>query len=271
MLGTDVVRAASRMNHEVLPLAHEELDICDAKAVEQSFVERYPHAVINCAGFTDVDGAEDEPERAMAVNEQGARNVASVAASLRIPVIYPSTDYVFDGTDGDPYLESDQTDPQSQYGRSKLAGEIATAQENPSHFIVRTAWLFGTSGRNFVDTMLSLADEVGEVLVVMDQIGSPTYTGHLAQALLQLLDSDFFGIHHIAGEGECSWYEFAIEIFRQSKVDCRVMAATTDMVPRKASRPAYSVLGTEREHAVVLPDWHEGLAAFLTERARAHA
>lgn len=272
MLGTDVLRAAKQMNHEVLPVTHGELDITDAEAVEAAFVERFPHAVINCAAWTDVDGAEADPEGAMAVNEGGARNVASAAATLKVPIIYPSTDYVFDGSLGEPYLEHDETDPQSAYGRSKLAGELATEEANSAHFIVRTSWLFGTGGRNFVETMLPLADELGEVLVVMDQVGCPTYTGHLAQGMVALLDGDLYGIHHMAGSGgECSWYEFAIEVFRQAGVDCRVMAATTDMVPREAKRPAYSVLGTEREHPIVLPEWRDGLAAYLAERTRAAA
>jgi len=272
MLGNDVLRAAAHMNHEVLPITRDELDICDAKAVEQVFVEHYPHAIVNCAAWTDVDGAEGDEAGALAVNEAGARNVAAAAAALKIPVVYPSTDYVFDGSANQPYIESDQPNPTSAYGRSKLAGEIATAEQNPNHFIVRTSWLFGTAGRNFVETMLSLANELGEVLVVMDQIGCPTYTGHLAQGILRLLDGKSYGIHHIAGSGdECSWYEFAIEVFRQAKLDCRVMAATTDMVPRAAPRPAYSVLGTEHEHPVLLPDWHDGLSAYLADRARTPA
>jgi dTDP-4-dehydrorhamnose reductase len=184
MLASDVVRAAAHTNHEVLTITHEELDVCDAAAVEQAFVERYPHAIVNCAAWTDVDGAEDDPAGALAVNEQGARNVAAVAAELKVPVVYPSTDYVFDGSTTEPYIESDQPNPVSAYGRSKFAGELATAEVNSSHFIVRTSWLYGTGGRNFVETMLSLADELGEVLVVMDQIGCPTYTGHLAQAII---------------------------------------------------------------------------------------
>ena len=197
-----MVRAATQANHEVLPLTREELDIRDASAVEAAFVERFPHAVVNCAAWTDVDGAEDDPEGAEAVNGAGAGNVAAAAAALKVPVVYPSTDYVFDGTREEPYIESDETNPASAYGASKLSGELATAEVNPAHFIVRTSWLFGTSGRNFVETMLSLADELGEVLVVMDQIGCPTYTGHLAQAIVRLLDGDLYGIHHIAGSGE---------------------------------------------------------------------
>jgi len=272
LVGRAVHEDCTQRGDDVRAYDRETLDICNADLVLATLESDKPEAVINCAAWTDVDGAEDDPDGATAVNGAGARNVAAAAAALKVPVIYPSTDYVFDGTRSEPYIESDETNPTSAYGRSKLAGELATAEENPDHFIVRTSWLFGTSGRNFVETMLSLASELGEVLVVMDQIGCPTYTGHLAQAIVRLLDGDFYGIHHIAGSGEeVSWYEFAIEVFRQAGADCRVMAATSDMVPRKAPRPAYSVLGTEREHPILLPDWHDGLAAYFADRARTPA
>jgi dTDP-4-dehydrorhamnose reductase len=136
---------------------------------------------------------------------------------------------------------------------------------------VRSSWLFGTAGRNFVATMLGLGTDLDEVVVVKDQIGCPTYTGHLAEGIVRLLEWDAYGVHHIAGGGECSWYDFAVEIFRQAGVECRVMATTSDVLGRKAPRPAYSVLGTERDLAIALPDWREGLAAFLAKRAEARA
>jgi dTDP-4-dehydrorhamnose reductase len=186
-------------------------------------------------------------------------------------VIYPSTDYVFDGSKPDGYVESDEVGPLSAYGKSKLAGEEETAAANPEHFIVRASWLFGVNGRNFVDTMLGLASHQEEVLVVRDQVGCPTYTGHLAKGLVRLLDGEDYGIHHMAGGGQCSWYEFAVEIFSQAGVECSVMSATTDMLDRPAPRPAYSVLVSEREHPILLPDWQDGLSAFLAERAEAPA
>jgi dTDP-4-dehydrorhamnose reductase len=225
--------------------------------------------VVNCAAWTDVDGAEDDPDGATAVNGAGAGIVARASAELRAIVIYPSTDYVFDGTKEDGYAESDPVNPISAYGRSKLEGERLTAEGNPNHFVVRSSWLFGAGGRNFVDTMLGLATEHDEVVVVRDQVGCPTYTGHLAEGLVRLLDGDAYGIHHMASAGWCSWYEFAEEIFRQAGIDCRVMSTTTDALARRAPRPPFSVLVSEREHPVVLPDWHEGLAAFLAERAEA--
>jgi dTDP-4-dehydrorhamnose reductase len=271
MLGRDVERAARAVNHEPIALSHEELDILDREAVERAVIERNPGAVINCAAWTDVDGAESHREESVAANGTGAGIVAAAAASLNVPVIYPSSDYVFDGTREDGYVESDDTNPISAYGQSKLAGEEETAAANPRHFIVRSSWLFGVSGRNFVDTMLGLADTQEEVVVVRDQIGCPTYTGHLARGLVRLLDGDDYGIHHMAGGGRCSWYEFAVEIFAQAGADCRVLSATSDMLDRPAPRPAFSVLVSEREHPILLPDWQEGLADYLKERAEVRA
>jgi dTDP-4-dehydrorhamnose reductase len=181
--------------------------------------------------------------------------------------VHPSTDYVFDGTKEQGYVESDRVNPISAYGRSKLVGEREVAAFNPRHWIVRSSWLFGINGRNFVETMLGLAQDREEVVVVRDQIGCPTYTGHLAAGLVRLLDGEDYGIHHMAGGGRCSWYDFAVEIFKQAGVDCRVLSMTSDMLQRPAPRPAFSVLVSEREHPVLLPDWREGLKDYLAERA----
>jgi dTDP-4-dehydrorhamnose reductase len=227
---------------------------------------RAPEAVVNCAGYTAVDAAEDDLIGAMGVNADGAKHVAAAAAEVGACVVYPSTDYVFDGSKGAPYVESDEARPESVYAQSKLAGERSSADANRRHFLVRSAWLFGTSGRNFVETMLRLAIDHGEVLVVRDQVGCPTYTAHLADAIVRLVDTDAYGVHHIAGAGECSWYEFAVEIFRQARVECRVMSCTTEELDRPAPRPPYSVLETERREAILLPEWEVGLASYLGER-----
>jgi dTDP-4-dehydrorhamnose reductase len=257
MLGRDVVRAAAR---DVLPLSRSELDVTDAAAVERAIAGAAPHVVINCAAFTDVDGAEADPQGAMRVNRDGARNVAASAPR----VVYVSSDYVFDGTKRSPYLESDPTAPISSYGRSKLAGERATADANPRHFIVRSSWLFGIGGRNFVETMIRVGRERGEARVVADQVGCPTYTGHLAEALVQLAAGEEYGIHHLAGAGSCSWFELAKAIFERAEIECRLTPCTTAEYPLPAPRPANSVLGTERGRT--LPSWQEGLAAYLAER-----
>lgn len=267
MLGQDVVRAAERVGHEVVPLARLDLDVTDAAAVDEAIGVLRPAAVINCAAWTDVDGAERSEQAAVLVNAEGAGNVARAAAALEARVVYISTDYVFDGGKGAPYVESDQPAPLSAYGRSKLAGEEATAAANPRHFNVRSAWLFGVAGPNFVETMLQLAADHGEVLVVRDQAGCPTYAGHLAAAIVRLIEGGSYGIHHLAGGGSCSWYELALEIFDQAGVECRVMSATTEMLGREAPRPAEAVLVSQRPDPIVLPHWTEGLAAYLAERA----
>ena len=266
MLGQEVTAACHERDHEVVALAHPAFEITNPAAVDAVLSRYRPDAVVNCAAFTDVDGAEDDEAGAMLVNDEGAALLAASAASVGAKVLYPSSDYVFDGTRSQPYVESDLPSPLSAYGRTKQAGETSVAVSNPRHFIVRSSWLFGLGGKNFVETMLRLGSEQPEVLVVSDQVGCPTYTRHLGEAFALLVEGDEFGIHHVAGGGQCSWYEFAQEIFDQAGLECRVMSATTGMLARKAPRPAYSVLGSERRDAIVLPHWSRGLAAYLAER-----
>jgi dTDP-4-dehydrorhamnose reductase len=266
MLGRDVMLAAENAGHEVVGFGHAELDVTDAEAVAGKVEAERPGVVVNCAAWTDVDGAEEREAEATRVNGEGAGNVAAAAAAVGASVVCVSSDYVFDGSKGAPYVETDQTAPLSAYGRSKLAGEEATRAANKRHFVVRSSWLFGTGGPNFVETMLRLAADHGEVLVVRDQVGSPTYTWHLAYGIVRLIEGVEFGIHHMAAAGACSWYEFAREIFDQAKVDCKVMSATTEMLGRPAPRPAYSALASQREHAIELPSWQDGLGAYLAQR-----
>ncbi|MEX0972424.1 MAG: dTDP-4-dehydrorhamnose reductase [Solirubrobacterales bacterium] len=266
MLGRDVMLAAGNAGHQVVGFGHAELDIGDAAAVSAKIEAERPGVVINCAAWTNVDGAEEAEQEATAINGAGAGNVAAAAAAVRASVVYVGSDYVFDGSKGAAYVETDQTAPLSAYGRGKLAGEEATRAANKRHFIVRSAWLFGTGGPNFVETMLRLAADHGEVLVVRDQVGSPTYTWHLAYGVVRLIEGVEFGIHHMAAAGACSWYEFAREIFEQANVECKVMSATTEMLGRPAPRPAYSALASQREHAIELPSWQDGLAAYLAQR-----
>ena len=266
MLGRDVALAATNAGHQVAALGHADLDVTDSERVTSRFRLERPDTVINCAAWTDVDGAEDHEADAMAANGTAAGQVAAAAAEVGATVVYVSSDYVFDGSKGAPYVEVDEPGPLSAYGRTKLAGEEATAAANPRHFVVRSSWLFGIAGRNFVETMLQLATDHGEVLVVRDQVGSPTYTWHLASGLVRLIEGTAWGIHHMAAAGECSWYEFAREIFDQAKVECRVLSATTEMLGRPAPRPPYSALATQREHAILLPHWRDGLAGYLAQR-----
>jgi dTDP-4-dehydrorhamnose reductase len=266
MLGRDLVAASARRGHEVLGLARAELDISDARALEDAIGELRPDAVVNCAAWTDVDGAEANEREAMRINDGAAALVASTAAAHGAKVLYVSSDYVFDGEKGSPYVESDLTGAISAYGRSKQAGETSAAIANPRHFIVRSSWLFGAGGPNFVETMLRVGGEQPEVLVVSDQVGTPTYTPHLAAGLAELIEGEEFGIHHMPAAGSCSWFDYAQEIFDQAGVECRVMAGTTEMLARPAPRPRYSVLGSERPGRIELPHWRRGLAEYLAAR-----
>ena len=266
MLGADAVPAAREAGHQVTALTRTQLDVGDAAAVEAAFERDRPEVVLNCAAYTNVDGAEENEREATRVNGEGAGNVAAAAAAIGAAVTYPSTDYVFDGDKRAPYVESDPVGPRSAYGRSKLAGEQATIAANPRHHVVRTSWLFGLAGKNFVDTMLRVGRERGEVSVVEDQVGCPTYTGHLAVALVALAGSDRFGVRHLAAAGECSWFEFARAIFEHAGVACSVSPTTTAQFARPARRPAYSVLRSERADAAELAHWREGLDAYLAAR-----
>jgi dTDP-4-dehydrorhamnose reductase len=266
MLGGDVVEALAARRQTVFGLARSELDITDAAAVEAAIAELRPDAVINCAAWTDVDGAETAERAAMQVNDTGAALLAGTAAAHGAKLLHVSSDYVFDGAKGRPYVESDLPAAISAYGRSKQAGETSVAVANPRHLIVRSSWLFGTGGPNFVETMLRIAAEQPEVVVVADQVGTPTYTAHLAPALARLAEGEAFGIHHVAASGQCSWFEFAQEIFDQAGVECRVMSGTTEMLGRPAPRPPYSVLGSERPDPIRLADWRQGLSEYLAAR-----
>jgi dTDP-4-dehydrorhamnose reductase len=268
MLGRDVAIVARNARHEVIALDRDRLDITDPAHVERVIGGERPGAVINCAAWTDVDGAEANEKEAEIVNGEGASFVAGAAAQVGAKVLYVSTDYVFDGRKGGPYTESDDPAPPNAYGRTKLAGERATALATGRSFIVRTSWLFGPARNNFVETMLRLGEGGGPVVVVHDQIGCPTYTGHLAAGLVRLIDSGAYGVHHMAAAESCSWYEFAMEIFRQKEIVTRVMATTSEEMGRPAKRPANSVLASGRETPIRLPPWRRGLSDYLTRRAR---
>jgi dTDP-4-dehydrorhamnose reductase len=271
MLGQDLLAAADAAGHEVAGFPRADLDITDAAAVARALGDNRPDVVVNSAAWTNVDGAEEDEAGALAVNGAGAGNVARAAAECGAWTIHVSSDYVFDGSKTSPYLESDSVRPLSAYGRTKLAGEQAVAEGAPArHTIVRSSWLFGTGGPCFPATVLRLAGERDELKVVDDQIGCPTFTGHLARALVDLTESRPAGIVHVAAGGSCSWFEFAREIVRAAGVRCDVKPCSTEEFPRPATRPAYSVLRSERGEAVpVLPEWPEGLASYMALAAAA--
>ncbi|MEA2247855.1 MAG: dTDP-4-dehydrorhamnose reductase [Solirubrobacteraceae bacterium] len=268
MLGRAVVRDATRLAHDVVGLTRADLDITDSANVTRIVSAAEPEALINCAAWTDVDGAESNEARALRVNGDGAGNLARAAAKAGARIVHVSTDYVFDGARHEPWVESDAVGPLQAYGRTKLDGERQVAEATREHAIVRAAWLFGAGGPNFVETMLRLAGERDEVNVVTDQSGRPTWTGHLAPALVELAERrGDVGLFHASGPGQCSWYEFALEILHRADAACRVIPTTSDRFSRPARRPAYSVLGTEREPGIVLPSWQDALTAYLDERA----
>ncbi len=274
MLGNDVRRVGEHAGHELILVDLPELDITDEQAVASFYERERPQATINCAAFTNVDGAETNRELAHAVNADGAGNLARAAAQIGTPLLHISTDYVFDGTAPlddrgrpRPYVESDPTGPRSVYGETKLAGERQVLAASPDHTVVRTAWLYGIDGPNFVATMLRLAGEREAVQVVDDQIGSPTWSGHLAPAVVGLLERGVSGLVHLTGAGSVSWNGFAREIFRQAEIDCRVEAITSEQMARPAPRPAFSVLDTERDDVLPMGPWQDGLAGYLAARA----
>ena len=265
MLGTDVVAASA--GHDVVALARAELDITDAAAVRLAVRDARPDAIINCAAWTDVDGAETAEAEATRINGDGAGHVAAAAAEAGAHVVHVSTDYVFGGDASSPYPEDAPTGPLGAYGRSKLAGERAVAAAAPAaHAIVRTSWVFGPHGKNFVDTMLRLAATRDELTVVDDQLGCPTYTGHLAPALVAIAAARTPGVLHVAGGGSCTWWELACATFARAGLAVKVHRGTTAGFGAPAPRPAYSVLGSTRPDAPALPAWQDGLAAHLLAR-----
>jgi len=246
---------------DVVPLSHADWDVTNPPS--NSLLQGDFDLVLHAAAWTDVDGAEADPQGAAAVNVAGTANVASLGP----PLVVFSTDYVFDGRKREPYVESDSVNPLSAYGRTKLHGEASAG----SHaWIVRTSWLFGPTGHNFVRTMLRLGAEREEVAVVDDQRGCPTYVAHLAHAARELVDADRpHGVWHLASDGDCTWADLAEAVFSEAGLDCRVRRVSTEELGRPAPRPAYAVLRSERAGAPMLPHWREGLrdclAALVTE------
>jgi dTDP-4-dehydrorhamnose reductase len=270
MLGTDLmkllagVRPALEFRGADLP----EIDITDPASIDRAIDEARPDLVINCAAYTLVDEAETHREQAMRVNARGAGLLAAAAAKRGARFVHLSTDFVFDGAKPTPYVETDAPGPLSVYGESKLEGERLVAKAAGDSLIVRTAWLYGKNGRNFVTTIRELAHSRAELAVVNDQFGSPTWTRDLAEAILALCNTDARGIVHAAGAGSCSWCEFATEIVRQSGLATRVRPITSAALGRAAKRPANSVLDTARLKQFTgfeFPRWQDSLAGFLRE------
>ncbi len=273
-LARDLHRSLTR--DEVVAVTHQQLEICDAAAVQVLIDRVRPHCIINTAAFHRVDDCEDQAEKAFGVNGAGVYNLARAAQQIGALLVHFSTDYVFDGTKGSPYVETDRPGPLSIYAMSKLAGEWAVQRYCERYFLVRTCGLYGTAGSsskggNFVQTMLRLAGQGQRIRVVNDQILTPTSTRDLAQKLVALTHTEQYGLYHMTNTGECSWYEFAREIFRQVGLLPDLIAISSDAFGAKARRPAYSVLDNCALRSAGLPDfrpWQEALAEYLEERKK---
>ncbi|MCM3338829.1 dTDP-4-dehydrorhamnose reductase [Paenibacillus sp. MER TA 81-3] len=268
-LGADVVHLFSEKGHHVVGLGRAQLDITDEIMCNNVIGEIQPDAVIHCAAYTAVDNAEADQDNAYLVNAIGTRNIAVAAERVKAKICYISTDYVFDGTSSSPYYEYDNTNPLTVYGKSKRAGEQLVQSLCSRWFIVRTSWVYGVSGNNFVKTMLKLGRERESLQVVNDQWGSPTYTCDLSLFLEELVATEKYGIYHASNTGICSWYEFAQAIFEEAKMPVKVEPCTTEQFPRPAPRPRYSVMepmAIRTNGLTPIRHWREALQDYINHR-----
>ena len=265
-LGYDVVNELKMRGIEAIGVDIQEMDITDADSVDKVIVQASPDAVIHCAAYTAVDAAEENEDICRRVNAEGTQNIANVCKKLDIKMIYISTDYVFGGQGTRPWEPDDERDPQSVYGQTKYEGELAVQNTLDKYFIVRIAWVFGVNGKNFVKTMLNLAKTHDTLKVVNDQFGSPTYTYDLAKLLVDMVQTEKYGIYHATNEGICTWYEFACEIFKEAGVDVKVLPVTSEEFGAKAVRPYNSRMSKEKLVAngfEKLPTWQDALRRYL--------
>ncbi len=267
-LGHDVVKECEKRGITAIGVDIEEMDITDAGACEKVIKEAKVDAVIHCAAYTAVDAAEDNVELCWKINAGGTENIVKVCRELNIKMMYFSTDYVFNGKGDRPWKTDDERSPLNVYGQTKYEGELAVENSLEKYFILRIAWVFGVNGKNFIKTMLRLGKEKGAVSVVDDQIGSPTYTADLAVLVVDMIQTDKYGIYHATNEGLCSWYEFACQIFNEAKMDVKVTPVSSDAFPAKAKRPSNSRMDksklTENGFSL-LPGWQDALKRYLKE------
>ncbi len=265
-LGYDVMEELTRRGIPATGVDIEEMDITDGECVEKVISEAAPDAVIHCAAYTAVDAAEENEELCRRVNAEGPRNIAKVCRKLDIKMIYISTDYVFSGEGERPWEPEDEKKPQSVYGQTKYEGELAVQELLDKYFIVRIAWVFGINGKNFVKTMLKLAENHDTIRVVNDQFGSPTYTYDLARLLVDMVLTDKYGVYHATNQGICSWYDFACAIFKEAGVSVNVVPVTTAEYGAKAKRPANSRMNQDKLTQMgfeKLPSWQDALKRYV--------
>jgi dTDP-4-dehydrorhamnose reductase len=273
MLGSDLM---VRLNgaHEPVGVDIREFDVLKLDDVRKALIDIKPDWVVHCAAYTNVDGCEKDPGKAMSVNGDGAGNVARACWEVGAKLAYISTDYVYDGKKDEPYAETDPVGPLNVYGESKLRGERLATETLPNALIIRTSWLFGHNGPNFVEAILKRAGEVDELSVVDDQVGSPTYTEDLADGIVRLIEAGAEGIVHLSNEGTCSWYDYAVEMLRLAGMDnVGVKRITTEELARPALRPAYSALSKRKYTELTghaLRDWKDALAAYMDSRKISH-
>jgi dTDP-4-dehydrorhamnose reductase len=266
-LGSDVMAELEKHGHVGIGTDVEEMDITDLEKVEEVIAQADVEAVVHCAAYTAVDAAEDNVELCRKINAAGTENIAKVCKEHGLKMMYISTDYVFDGQGERPWEPDDERHPLNVYGQTKYEGELAVEENVEKFFIVRIAWVFGLNGKNFVKTMLNLGKTRGEVSVVNDQIGSPTYTPDLARLLVDMIETEHYGHYHATNEGLCTWYEFAREIFRQAGIDVKVTPVTSEQFPAKAKRPSNSRMNKDKltkNGFTHLPRWEDALKRYLT-------
>jgi len=260
MFGQDAVKFFRDSGYEVLAATRTDFDVTNFEQVQSFFQNNDFDFVINAAAYTKVDDAENEKNLAFLINSDAAKNIAKASNQKNVPVLYISTDYVFDGNKGDLYEVDDETNPATVYGASKLAGEKNTIAENPKYYIARTSWLYGKNGKNFVDSMIALSKNNKELKVVDDQFGCPTSTLNLARGIKKLIEENKpFGIYHICGSGVTTWYRFAKKIFEILKIEIDVKPVTTDQFPRPAKRPKFSAMNNSK----ICASWEDSLKEYL--------
>ena len=267
-LGHDVMNELAKRGYEGIGVDVEEMDITDAAAVDRVMREAHADKVVHCAAWTAVDAAEDQVDLCRKVNALGTENIAKMCRELDLPMIYLSTDYVFDGEGTRPWEPDDERHPLNVYGQTKYEGEIAVEKYLEKYFIVRIAWVFGVNGKNFIKTMLKLSETHDTLTVVDDQVGSPTYTYDLARLLVDMLETEKYGRYHATNEGLCSWYEFAQEIFRQAGKNVTVLPVSSEEYPAKAKRPHNSRMNKDKLEEMGferLPSWQDALSRYLKE------
>ncbi len=267
-LGFDVVRELKERKFDVIGVSSSEMDITDENKVREVITNILPDAVIHCAAYTAVDKAEEEVEKCMAVNAKGTEYIANICHELDIKMMYFSTDYVFNGEGTQPWSVDDEINPLNLYGNSKYKGEISVKSNLEKYFILRISWVFGINGKNFVKTMINLSKNHSQISVVNDQIGSPTYTRDLAKLVADMIITDKYGFYHVTNEGICSWYDFALEIFKQSNIDVNVIPVDSSEFPTVAKRPKNSRMNKfklDENGFSRLPKWQDALQRYLKE------